>query len=73
MINSRDKWELELDINEDFSIRIRDGRTCVINGTFDRNQIADEIIYYYTPGQLYNEERLEEWAEENGYIKQEEE
>ena len=70
MIKKRDEWKLSLMVQDAFGTSIRDAYTCDIEGVFDCEQLKDEVSSMFAPQEVYNEDRLSFWAEENGYVKE---
>ncbi len=67
MINKNDEWNLDLEINEDFSIAVKDLRTCTVSGAFSSGEIQYLVTEKFSPEELYVNGELEKWAEDNGY------
>jgi len=72
MIERTKRWNLELEICEDFSISIKDAYSCIISGDFDEDDIAYKITELFDPEYLYVNGELDEWAKNNGYVLAEE-
>jgi hypothetical protein len=72
MISGNKKWNLELELTEGFVIFVKDAYSVSVRGDFDKDEILYQVSEYFPPEDVYQNGELEKWAEENGYLLEEE-
>jgi len=73
VINSNNQLDVELTVNEGYAVRcgLHSDIIC-IDATFDRSELIDALLNDgSTPEEVFEEHELTEWAEENGFVKEE--